>query len=296
MVRDYQSKVALAFAFNDAIERLEESMTPQRSRESPTRPVQDEATKNKKRTKKAKTSLPTAAPQGHLDELTEVPTTKDPELQTTTQRLADEITSTPTKRPRTIDSGEESFRTIQRKKKKQGSSPPQARKPSPYPTRETTPDQPAERRTRPARIPPLVIEGPLIDKITSPTELRKVIKIPDRIRVTRTKAGTYLFHCRTDDDRLKAITHGSKHTSVCMRPTKRTTEQHLSTALQVVVVNFPTHIKVEDIRRKGNERFHRMRSPRNNRDINKMKITTNNEAERDHLLENHLLSERPHRD
>ena len=148
MVLDYQSKVALAFAFNDAIERLEESMTSQRSRESPTRPVQDEkATKNKKRTKKAKTSLPTAAPQGHLDELTEVPTTKDPELQTTTQRLTDGMTSTPTKRSRTTDSGEESFRTIQSKKKKQGASPPQARKPSPESTRKTTPDQPAERRT-----------------------------------------------------------------------------------------------------------------------------------------------------
>ena len=265
-------------------------MASQRSRESPARPAKEEkATKKQsKKPKKAKTSLPTAAPQVHLDELTAVPTTKDPEIPVPTQRLADGMNSTPTKRPRTTDtsSDEDSFRTIQRKKKKQGVSPQQARKLTTQPAKETTMENPEERRTRPARIPPLVIEGPLVEKMSSPTELRKVIRIPDRIRVTKTRAGTFLLHCRTDEDRLEALTNGSKHTSFCMRPTKRTTEQHLSTALQVMVVNFPTHIKVEDIRRKGNERFNRMRSDRNNRDIIKMKITTNNEAERDHLLEN----------
>ena len=125
MVLDYQSKVALAFAFNDDIEKLEESMVSQRSRDSPARPVQEGKNKTK-RSKKAKTSLPTAALQGHLEELTEVPTTKDPELPAPTQRLSEGMTSTPAKKPRTTDSShdEESFRIVQRKKKKQGTSPP----------------------------------------------------------------------------------------------------------------------------------------------------------------------------
>ena len=165
------------------------------------------------------------------------------------------MTSTPAKRPRTTDSSyEESFRTVQRKKKQQGTSPPQARRSTPEPTREITQEGHAEIRTRPARIPPLVIEGLLIE-MTSPTELRKVIRIPERIRVTRTRTGTFLLHCRTDDDHLEALTHGSKHTSFCVRPNKRITEQHLSTTLQVVVVNFATHIKAENIKRKGNKRF-----------------------------------------
>ena len=119
----------------------------------------------------------------------------------------------------------------------------------------------------------------------SPTELRKCIKIPERIRITKTKAGTYLLHCRTDDDRREAVTHGSMHSSFCVRPTRRTTEKHLATSHQVMVVNFPTHIRAEDIRPKGKERFQRMRSAQNNRDITKLKITTNSEAKRDHLLE-----------
>ena len=155
MELDYQSKVALALAFKNDLEKLEESMASQRSRESPARPAKEgKATKKQsKKTKKAKTSLPTAAPQVHLDELTEVPATKDPEIPVPTQRLADGMTSTPTKRPRTMDSSsdEDSFRIIQRKKKKQGVSPPQARKPTTQPAKETTMENPEERRTRPAR-------------------------------------------------------------------------------------------------------------------------------------------------
>ena len=288
---DYQSKVALSLHFADNLEKLEESMASQSSRESPSRPTQAKETQKRTKTKKvnkAKTSLPSAPPKGHLEELAEAPTTKDQEPPAATQRLAEGMTSTPTKRPRAADSSkeEDGFTTVQKKKKRGSASPPQARRPTTESTPRTTPEQPEEKRTRPTRIPPLVIEGPLVDKMASPTELRKVIKIPERIRVTKTKAGTYLLHCRTEDDRLEALTHGSKHTSFCVRPTKRTTEEHRASALQVVVTRFPTHIKAEDIRRKGNERFQRMKSAKDNREINKIKITTNNEAERDYLLEN----------
>ena len=291
MELNYQSKVALSLHFNNDLEKLEESMTSERSRDSPARPIQEEKTRKNNKTKKsnkAKTSLPSNQPsQGHLEELVEAPTTKDREHPAPTPRLAEGMTSTPTKRPRTADSSreEEGFITVQRKKKKGSASPPQTRGPTPEPTRKTTPERPAKKKTRPTRIPPLVTEGPLVDKMASPTELRKVIEIPEKIRVTKTKAGTYLLHCRTNDDHLETLTHGSKHTSFCVRPTKRTTEEHLTTTLQVVVINFPTHIRTEDIRRKGNERFQRMKSAKNNREINKIKITTNNECERDHLLE-----------
>ena len=255
---DYQSKVALSLHFTDNLEKLEESMASQSSRDSPSRPTQEKETQKKNKTKKvnkAKTSLPSAPLKGHLEELAETPPTKDQEPPAATQRLAEGMTSTPTKRPRAADSSkeEDGFTTVQRKKKRGSASPPQARRSTPEPTPRTTPEKPEEKRTRPTRIPPLVIEGPLVDKIASPTELRKVIKIPERIRVTKTKAGTYLLHCRTEDDRLETLTHGSKHTSFCVRPTKRTTEEHRASALQVVVTRFPTHIKTEDIRRKGNE-------------------------------------------
>ena len=41
MELDYQSKVALDFAINDDLEKLEESMAFQRSRESPARPAEE---------------------------------------------------------------------------------------------------------------------------------------------------------------------------------------------------------------------------------------------------------------
>ena len=287
---DYQSKVALSLHFTDNLEKLEESMASQSSRDSPSRPTQEKKTQKKNKAKKvnkAKTCLPSAPPEGHLEELAETPAAKDKEPPAPTQRLAEGMTSTPTKRPRAADSSreEDGFTTIQRKKKRGSASPPLTRRSTLEPTPKTTSERPEEKRTRPTRIPPLVIEGPLVDKMASPTELRKVIKIPERIRVTKTKAGTYLLHCRTEDDRLEALTHGPKHTSFCVRPTKRTTEEHRSTALQVVATKFPTHIRTEDIRRKGNERFQRMKSAKDNREINKVKITTNNEGERDHLLE-----------
>ena len=183
---DYQSKVALSLHFTDNQEKLEESMASQSSRDSPSRPTQAKETQKKNKAKKvnkAKTSLPSAPPKGHLEELAEAPTTKDQEPPAATQRLAEGMTSTPTKRPRVADSSkeEDGFTTVQRKKKRGSASPPQARRSTPEPTPRTTPEKPEEKRTRPTRIPPLVIEGPLVDKMASPTELRKVIKIPERI-------------------------------------------------------------------------------------------------------------------
>ena len=107
MELDYLSKVALSLHFNDDLEKLEESMASQRSRDSPARPTQEEKPKKKNKTKKcnkAKTSLPSAPPQGHLEELVGAPFTKDREHPAPTQRLAVGMTSTPTKRPRTADS------------------------------------------------------------------------------------------------------------------------------------------------------------------------------------------------
>ena len=115
---DYQSKVALSLHFADNLEKLEESMASQSSRDSPPRRTQAKDTQKKNKAKKvnkAKTSLP----------------------------------STPTKRPRAANSSkeEDGFTTVQRKKKRGSASPPQARRSTPEPTPRTTPEQPEEKRT-----------------------------------------------------------------------------------------------------------------------------------------------------
>ena len=217
-----------------------------------------------------------------LDELTEVPSTKEPEILVPTQRLADGMTSTPNKRPRTTDSSsdKDSFQTIQRKKKQQSVSPPQARKPTTQPAKETTMENLEERRTRPARIPPLVIEGPLVENMSSPTELRKVI----RIRVTKTQAGTFVLHCRTDEDRLEALTNGSKHQLLreTYQANHSTTSQHRPPG-RGSELSYPHQSRghQEEGEREVQQDEVSQKQPQH-----QQKITTNNEAERDHLLEN----------
>ena len=254
---DYQSKVALSLHFNDKLEKLEESMASQSSSDSPSRPTQEEKPQKKEDQEGQqdnKTCLPSAPPQGHLEELTNSNRQEQraPGTNPEASRRDDFHSYQKTKGCRLFQRRRRLH--LHPKKKRKGEAPALPRSGDPLrnllrrPLRKTI-----EKRTRPTRIPPLVIEGPLVDKMASPTELRKVIKIPERIRVTKTKARTYLLHCRTEDDRLEALTHGSKHTSFYVRPTKRTTEEHLTTALKVIV----THIRTEDIRRKGNERFQR---------------------------------------
>ena len=110
MELDYQSKVALSLHFNDNLEKVEETAQPgQPKRRRPRR---------KTRPRKPTRPRP-VSPQGHLEELVDVPISKESEEPAPTQRLAEGMTSTPAKRPRTADCSQEegSFTTVQRKKK-----------------------------------------------------------------------------------------------------------------------------------------------------------------------------------
>ena len=164
---------------NEELEKLEESMASQKTKTSPAKPTRNEiSTQSKKKLKKAKTSLPTTAPEDNQADPTEVPITRDHERQVTTHRLAEGMASPHSKRPRTTDCSleEYSFTLVQRKKNK---DPAQHKPKDQHLSKPGKPSR--KKRTRCSRIPTLVIEGTLICKLDSPNEPRKVIRISEKI-------------------------------------------------------------------------------------------------------------------
>ena len=184
------------------------------------------------------------------------------------------ITATP-KRPREDTDQEDTspFIPVLSKKQKKAASATKE-------TRNPTPKRPQQRK-RPS---PLVIEGPLVKDCQGIVDLRKKASIPDRIRITRTKAGTHLLHPPTEADRADMTTKGDP-TTFTIRPTKRQQERG-STKPAVVVTKFPTSVNVSTITSRQGETYHRFRSAKLDMDIRKIKVECSSTEQQQDLLDN----------
>ena len=142
---------------------------------------------------------------------------------------------------------------------------------------------PKERRQPPTKRPlPLVIEGALIEQCQGIAEVRKKAKIPERFRLTVTKAGTYLLHAPSEKDREEALSRPDQKEFV-IRPTRKQQEQG-TTQPCVVITNFPPMIDVKNINSVEGETYTRLRSAKTGHDIRKVKVSCTSTAQKERFM------------
>ena len=117
---------------------------------------------------------------------------------------------------------------------------------------------PKERKSAPPRRPlPLVIEGYLVEQCQGPADVRKKAKIQEKYRLTRTKAGTYLLHFKSEKDREEALSRPDQKESV-IRPTRK--QESGSARPYVVITNFPTMWEASNITPSDGESYTRLKA------------------------------------